>query len=458
MKIQYRIALIFAVLTISIVIASSAMEYYFANQNAFEDFYKRLEIRAFVVARSRVEEKELNKSAYEEIRKQHLEKLPYEQEYFLPAGNYKQTADSLKLEIPLPFYIDLFANGTSRYRNHDIFYFGYLYTGQNLERTVIIVSAKNEIIDSYQKNLFRIITISIIASAILSSLIGLWFSKLMLRPIRLVTEKMQTITATQLHLRLSTGKGQDEISKLSGTFNLMLDRLEASFETQKNFISNASHELNTPLTTIIGESEYSLSKPRNAEEYTRSLAVILEEAERLKKITSSLLRLAQTGYNGKTQELTPVRIDEIIYSVKLMVDNIIPNNKVYVNLSLMPEDQGKLIIKANVELLEMALANIVLNGCKYSNNQPVSITPAATNQKVIIVIEDKGIGIPEEEIGFIYDPFFRASNTGKFDGYGIGLPLSRNIIRLHNGELDVTSRENIGTKIKITLPLCNAYA
>ena len=119
----------------------------------------------------------------------------------------------------------------------------------------------------------------------------------------------------------------------------------------------------------------------------------------------------------------------------------------------MPEDQAKLIIKGNQQLLELALVNIVINGCKYSMNAPVPITIAATHAKVIIMIEDQGIGIPADEIAYIYEPFFRASNTLKFNGYGIGLPLSRNIIRMHNGTLDVSSKENEGTTIKITLPL-----
>jgi len=86
-------------------------------------------------------------------------------------------------------------------------------------------------------------------------------------------------------------------------------------------------------------------------------------------------------------------------------------------------------------------------------NQPVSVTLAAAHTKMIITIEDKGIGIPAKEIQYIYEPFFRASNTGKFNGYGIGMPLTRNIIRIHHGQLEVNSQENIGTMIKVTLPI-----
>ncbi|RYE23948.1 MAG: HAMP domain-containing histidine kinase [Sphingobacteriales bacterium] len=453
MKIQQRIALIFALLMMSIVLVVSLTQYYFANQNTFEDFYKRLEIRAIVVARTKLEKNSTGKKAYEEIRNMHLETLPYEKEYLLSIQNLSHDISSYGLKAPRSFFIDAMRDGKSRYRDHDMFYYGYLYTDSRQVDHIVVVSARNEFIASYLNNLLRAIVISFLVVAIVAVLTGIWFSSIILRPVRIIARKMKEITATQLHHRLHINKGKDEIANLAETFNNMLDRLEATFETQKNFISNASHELNTPLTTIIGESEYTLSKPRGVNEYTASLETILHEAERLKGITNSLLRIAQTGYNGKTQELVELRLDEIIYSVKEAVDNIIPDNKAFINLSLIPEDQGKLLVMGNQQLLELALVNLVINGCKYSENQPVSITLAATNSKAIIVVEDHGIGIPASEIAYIYEPFFRASNTGKYNGYGIGMPLSRNIIRMHEGELEVNSIENAGTTIKVTLPL-----
>jgi signal transduction histidine kinase len=453
MKIQQRIAIIFALLMISVVLIVSMTQYYFANQNTFEDFYKRLEIRAIVVAKTKLEKSGIGKNAYEEIRNIHLETLPYEHEYFVSLSELDKGAAPTNLKLPASFYTEARTSGKARHRDHDMFYYGYHYTNNRGNDYIVIVSARNEFITSYLNNLLKAITASFIVVAIIAVLIGVWFSNIILRPVRIITRKMKEITATQLHHRLHINKGQDEIANLAETFNNMLDRLEATFETQKNFISNASHELNTPLTTIIGESEYTLSKPRGVNEYTTSLETILHEAERLKGITNSLLRIAQTGYNGKTQELVELRLDEVIYAAKEAVDNIIPDNKAYINLSLIPEDQGKLIVKGNQQLLELALVNIIINGCKYSDNKPVSITLAATHSNAIIMVEDQGVGIPAKELIYIYEPFFRASNTGKYNGYGIGMPLSRNIIRMHDGELDVTSVENEGTTVKITLPL-----
>jgi signal transduction histidine kinase len=119
----------------------------------------------------------------------------------------------------------------------------------------------------------------------------------------------------------------------------------------------------------------------------------------------------------------------------------------------MPEDPKKLKIVGNSQLLHLALSNIVSNACKYSSNKPVKISIGSTDKDLIIVVKDSGVGIPEPELKYIYDPFFRASNTKNFEGYGIGLPLARNIIRLHNGTINVSSQKNEGTTVQLRFPL-----
>ena len=106
-------------------------------------------------------------------------------------------------------------------------------------------------------------------------------------------------------------------------------------------------------------------------------------------------------------------------------------------------------------MLHLALTNIVVNGCKYSNGEPVYVALGASDTHVLIIIKDSGIGIPKNEMPYIYDPYFRASNTTDFAGYGIGLPLSRNIVLLHEGTIKVSSVENEGTTVKINIPIWN---
>jgi len=195
-----------------------------------------------------------------------------------------------------------------------------------------------------------------------------------------------------------------------------------------------------------------LNKERTVKEYQETLSNIQSHTERLEQIVSSLLFLAQTGYEGKKIVFERLRADEVVIGVKNVMNKLIPSNQIHLDLSLLPDDPMKLKIKGNKELLSMALANILNNSCKYSFNKPVIVSVATTNTEVIIIIKDLGIGIPLNEIGYIYDPFFRASNTGQFNGYGIGLPLARNIIELHLGTISVSSVMNKGTIVQINLP------
>lgn len=233
----------------------------------------------------------------------------------------------------------------------------------------------------------------------------------------------------------------------------MLNRLETAFEAQNNFISNASHELRTPLTAIVGEADYALSKQRSPEDYQASLQQIAQQAEKLQSLSKGLLALAQTGFDGKTQSWKTVRLDELLFEVKADCDAILPGNNIQVNVDALPADEEGISIAGNYDLLKIAINNIVLNAVKYSKNKPVMLRLLLERNKIFVVVKDTGIGIPKDELKYIYDPFFRASNTKEYEGYGIGMPLSNNIIRLHKGTIQVTSEEGIGTEVKIMLPL-----
>jgi signal transduction histidine kinase len=119
----------------------------------------------------------------------------------------------------------------------------------------------------------------------------------------------------------------------------------------------------------------------------------------------------------------------------------------------LPENPESLLIRANPQLLLLAISNIISNGIKYSNNQPVIVKFESVVGAIVLTVSDMGIGIPDKELPYIYDPFFRASNTSNFEGYGIGLPLARNIIRIHKGELKVFSNIPSGVVVEIRIPL-----
>lgn len=452
MKIRTKIILLFAALTLSVVLVMSFFVYYLANQYSFEDFYKRLEIRAFITARASLPHFEEDGAIYSEIRDKHLEKLPAEQEFLLKIDSVtKKVEQHPEVNLPESFFTQAQVQGKATYRKGERFYEGILYKSK-FDHYIVIISAENQYSKEYLDELRRILIISIIIAVFAIITTGQFFSQYILQPIRQLMLQVKNISSRNLHMRVEVPRSRDEMNELASTFNNMLDRLETAFETQNNFVSNASHELSTPLTSIIGEAELSLAKERSREDYVKAFSAILEQAERLEHITRSMLQLAQTGFDGQKQEWCPVRTDELLFVVKGIVDKINPGNHVEIDYSLFPEEEEKLIVQGNFQLLELALTNIVINAIKYSNNKPVSLALAATHSRNIIIVKDRGIGIPPEDLPYIFSPFFRASNTSSFKGYGIGLPLAQNIVRMHKGEIVVNSSLTQGTEIRVELP------
>lgn len=452
MKIHYRIIYLLISVFFIYTLLFSGFIYYSISNFAFTDFYKRLEIRAATTAKIQLDNPD-NASIIKEIRQEYLEKLPNQKDYIFPIKDNAIVLADGQESLPEEFGNTLLNQGFGSFRKGSIFYSGIKYTTIKGAEYIVVVSADNYFYSHHIAYLRNLLITSLLYALLLIVLVSMLISRTLVRPVQQIIKEVEMIGSENLHLRLRLPKSKDSIRNLAQTFNDMLNRLETTFETQKNFVSNASHELNTPLTSIIGEADYALSKERDAEQYKESLTDILCEAEKLEQKTKALLLLAQTGFDGKSQKLARLRADQLILDVKETVQKLNANFKIGLDFSLLPENPEMLKVKGNFHLLHLALTNIVVNGCKYSNGQPVFIALGASDTHVVIVVRDSGIGIPEKEMPYIYDPYFRASNTSEYAGYGIGLPLSRNIILMHNGELQVTSVEGKGTSVKINLPI-----
>lgn len=450
MEIAKKITLLFAILSAIIISLLSGFVWYFANDFAFEDFYKRLEARVNIAAQIKFNEN-INKSVYAEVRNQYLEKLPSEKQFIFQKTTGANYNDSTRFHIPISFYNNLKANKIGRYRKDNHFYAGRIFQNNNKEY-LVIVTADDPIGFRELKELQKILIIGFFLSVIFSFVVGWKFSNYMLTPLRNIIKSVKKIKAENLHLRLDVKKGSDEMSQLAETFNNMLNRLETAFETQNNFISNASHELRTPLTIITSEAELAL-KVQDADKKTAALLKINEEAERLEHILTSLLGLAQSGFNGRSQPWEEVRMDELLWEIKDAVHQVHPESQIELDLDRLPEDEAQLKLRAIRQLIKLAITNVVANACKYSSYKTVVVRIETDRNRMVITIIDQGIGIPQNDIQHIFEPFYRASNTGSFKGYGIGLPLSLNIIRLHRGTIGIKSQEQVGTEIRISLPL-----
>lgn len=454
MKIQTKTTILFTVVTATIFLVLSVSSYLVVDSFAHRDFDKRVELRARISAKFRFEQDQLSTQAFQEIQRQYLEKLPEEKAVILKINNQGQLTHRPPAELPSSFLQQIIQNkgATVFYEKNFRHFAGLLYNDES-GQYLVIKSATNQYGSKMMQRLRTIKIIQFCLAVLLIFIVGLQFSRKTFQPIRDIINRVKEISQGNLHLRLKERKGGDEIAELTSTFNQMLNRLETAFEAQNNFISNASHELRTPLTAIVGEADYVLSKERSAETYRFSLQQIAEQAEKLQTLSKGLLALAQTGFNSTSQTWKTIRIDQLLFDVKEDCDAILPDNNIKINLTELPADEENISVGGNANLLKIALNNIVLNACKYSRNKPVHLRLQVKQGNVLITVQDEGIGIPGSELKHIYDPFFRASNAKDFEGYGIGMPLANNIIRLHQGTITVHSVEGVGTDVTVQLPL-----
>ena len=309
MKIQNRISLIFTILTAGIIASLSIFIYIFASDSISGSFFHRLEVRSDIVGHAALQDNKSRTSIYHDIKEKHLGDLPFE-EHQIIWNSEVEKAKRLKERLPVPpsFYDNIIRKEPARFFKNDTSYVG-LNIHQSGKNIIIISSA----VDLYgleeKENLKSLLVMGFFISMVFVFTVGRLFSAQVFNPIRRIVRNVRGISAHNLHQRLVVEGSKDEIEDLSHTFNDMLNRLEITFDIQNNFVSNASHEFKTPLTIISGEAQLGLSLDEIPQIARDSFQTIFKEAERLEHLTNSMLSLAQTGFDGKKDQLgkTPGR-------------------------------------------------------------------------------------------------------------------------------------------------------
>jgi len=305
------------------------------------------------------------------------------------------------------------------------------------------------------KMLRLIIIIAFIVSLILFFLAGWIYSGRALKPISNMIHQVEDISITSLNLRVPEGKGADEIGRLAKTFNRMLERLEKSFSMQKDFIANASHELRTPLTSINGQMEVLVMKERSSEEYKIALESVLDDIKSLIDLSNRLLLIARTSAEGPVNFNKKIRIDEILWQAKEEMKKFKKNYSINISIDKSMTDSEQMIVTGDEYLIKVAFTNIIDNACKYSPDNTVNVILQQSGKWIETVFKDEGIGIPENELRKIFEPFYRGSNVNSISGSGIGLPLVNQIINNHNGIIELKSAIGKGTQVYVKLPSGN---
>lgn len=449
MKIRRKTSFIFTALASLVLFFSFSFIYFLTERYTKSDFYERLQEKADFTALKYFEKDEISQKVYEQIMVKNSLSLPEASEIVLDAQNPRLLRDSLSKFLPSILINNLLSGKRIKFYSAEKQGVG-LYYPDNQGTFVIIITAVDKVGIKKQEHLLRILLIIFIGSIIFIYFTGMLFARKVFQPVGHILKNVKRISATNLKLRLTEPSSNDELTELIKLLNEMLDRLEHSFDMQKHFISNASHELKNPLTAIIGETEITLSKKRSVEEYELSLGKIAAEAERLDLLTKNLLSLAQVDFDLSKIVWKPIRVDELLWEVKDYFEKTDNKGRIIVHIESLPENPQFLTIYGNENLLSIALTNIIDNACKFSGDKPVDITFSANGTLIFLSIADKGIGIPAKELNEISEPFFRASNALSFRGSGIGLSLSYKIIKLHRGTIEFNSVHGKGTEVRIS--------
>ncbi|OGQ57347.1 MAG: hypothetical protein A3J24_07130 [Deltaproteobacteria bacterium RIFCSPLOWO2_02_FULL_53_8] len=271
-----------------------------------------------------------------------------------------------------------------------------------------------------------------------------------LRSIKAFTMKVGQITEENLNERMPEEDLVDELRPLAVNFNIMLSRIEASFLRQKQFLSDASHELRTPTSIIKTFCDVTLTRERTATDYKETVKKVGETVNRMCDIINRILIISRL--DNKTIEFKPVAMDvmELMKDVKRLIEPAAAHKDVALTLT-----GGSAIIKGDKEGLIEAFTNIVENAIKYNfprGSVNISITEESGN--ALVTIQDTGIGIPKEEFDRIFDRFYRVDTSrGVTVGSGLGLSIVRTIIDAHGGHIELDSVVGSGSIFKVYLPL-----
>jgi signal transduction histidine kinase len=454
LKTRHKITLLFSLLVTIILLLVSLSVYYFSSLERQEVFKKRLRGRANNNAQIFSYINDNSKTFLDRINVSSL-LLPNRtvQIYDLNGKRiYNYETDSIATRpVTKEIISSAIANGDNYYKDgrREALAVHYALDGDGI---VVVVTAYDADGWSQLRQLRHIFFISMLIGTFISLLAGHVFSKELLKPVAQMIREVNEISSHNLSNRLRTGDTQDELNQLSSTFNNLLDRLQEYFTAQRRFISNASHELSTPLTSISSQLEVTLQRDRTTDEYRQVMLSVQEDVVQMRQLTKSLLEIAKTGSEGSI-ELNDVRIDEILFKVMGDIKKINASYNVELNYDDSAEVENNFLVFGNADLLYISIKNLVENGCKYSSDQTSRVNFSFSNKSAIIDVKNMGEPIKKEDMEKIFQPFYRSAGAAGTQGFGLGLALAQRIIALHKGRLYLKSSDATGTVFTITLPV-----
>ncbi len=282
---------------------------------------------------------------------------------------------------------------------------------------------------------------------------GIWLSRRALKPVDQITSAAKTIGIEDLSRRLEVPETGDELERLSQTWNEMLGRLEDAFARLSRFTADASHELRTPLAVIRSTAEIAGRRPRSEEAYRGALKAIASESERMTALIDDLLFLARCDVNTLDLPMSPVALDEVLREAQVLLSPAAASRHVELRVTSHANAPAVWGNRAAIRRLVLILGD---NAIKYSREGgSVEFATDLQGDLVYLRVQDHGIGIPQSELPFVFQRFYRGANAreGGNDGFGLGLALATGIAERHRSAVKVTSLPEQGSSFEVAFPL-----
>lgn len=453
MQIRIRLTLLFTILVAALLIAFALTVYLTSAATREDEYFKRLQQQAATKANLLLDTK-VSANVLQLIYKNAPNALFQEEVAIYDTAFqllYHDAVEVDKVKETKSMIDSIIRQKEIQFYLKEVQVVGFLYE-HNGHHYVITAAAKDEYGLAKLAGLRNTIIISLLIAVVVIFFAGQFLAKKSLQPVSLLLNRIKKITATSLDLRVDEGNRKDEIAALAITFNRMLNRLEQSFDAQKQFVSNISHELRTPLTAMLAELQLTTEKERSNEEYSQAIRRTIADTQKLIRLSNNLLDLAKANYDQAGISFKTLRLDELLLDARIDVLHAQPSYKVDIVFEQEIDNDKNISTYGNEYLLKVAFINLVENACKFSATHQCTISISYNEQSIIIQVADKGIGISPEELPHIFKPFYRGGNSRFADGNGIGLSLTQKIIALHKGGIDVSSKENEGSIFTISLP------
>ncbi len=279
---------------------------------------------------------------------------------------------------------------------------------------------------------------------------GWWLSRRAISPIERMSQTAEEIQSNTLSKRVDIKGFDTEFAKLGNVLNSMFDRLQDSFQQQRRFVGDASHEMRTPLSVILSSTELALSKERGPEEYRMQLETCQRSAHRMHQLVESLLMLARLDGSQPPSPAVSIDLVQLVEENMAWLEDLANEKNVRFSADLQPA-----YVHGHVSLLNQVITNLVVNAIQYNRpNGMVRVEVKSDSNAASLIVEDNGIGISVNDIPHLFERFYRVDqarsrNTG---GSGLGLAICHRIVEIHGGSIEVESSVGEGSKFTVRLP------